>query len=302
MSIVLVRGSGPVSYTDSSGRQWVIPLSALRFDDGSIDATRWTDLATLATDDQSAVTGWLNYLAEISSLKPGSLPKEPAMIIKAADPGAAGNTIQVTFSNITPDPSAPDDRDLTTFTVTITETNTYERLSIDSEAPNYFATVLGMGTDDNPGTRPGLVHVQDSSIPTTGAVLPAANSTILHLAIDGASKAFKAVNALDPTLARAFILEAKKSGNAGTLTTFTISTVNEENGTFNLEAVWTCEIESITPRGLPDALNEDNNASYEILVEAPDTGFDVPVAGTILLRGGEDRQAAKVSSVTVPTG
>src|SRR5690242_5817261 len=164
MSKTVVLGNGPVAFTDQNGQMLLIPLSALTLDSNTIEASD-----PYNTDE---IRQWLQYLVKVGFLTAGPTPApKAAMTIQAADPGLAGNNIQVVFSNIVPDPADPANADKTTFDATITETDTYNGLSFDPASPSFIKTVLGTETAGT-GTKPGLVHIKDADTPS----LPKADS------------------------------------------------------------------------------------------------------------------------------
>lgn len=281
MSESAALGNGPVVLTAQDGKLLLIPLSALTFDaTGNIQATKWPLYSTYKTD----IDPWLQYLVSIGSLIPAATPPpKPAMVIKAADAGAAGNNIQVVFSNIVPDPSDPTNAAKTTFDATITETDTYAGISFDSASQSFIKTVLG--TETVTGTRPGLVHVKDADTPA----LPKAGA--YPLGGGGASAKSSATVTKDP-FGTAFNVEAKKNGQDGDKTTVTISNVDATAKTFTLVAVWTQSVTGIKLADLPGKL-----AGYEITVNKPSGGdFAIPAPGPIGLSGGADAMAASTAS------
>src|SRR2546425_4171088 len=131
MPKTVVLGNGPIAFTEQGGQMLLIPLSALTLDGNTIQAN-----PPYNTDE---IRQWLQYLVNTGFLTAGSTPSpKPAMAITATDTGLAGNNIQVVFSNITPDPANPTNADKTTFDATISETDTYNGLSVDSTSPSFI--------------------------------------------------------------------------------------------------------------------------------------------------------------------
>jgi hypothetical protein len=285
MPQVAVVGSGPVGLTTSDGQQLSIPLTELYFDGGQIKADQWP----LYTKHKADVDPWLNYLAKAGELSPGAQAKpNPAMLISAADPGASGNNIQITFSNITPDPADPTNPAKTTFDAVVVETNTYASLSFDHASANFIKTILGTGT--TAGSQAGLVHVLDADNPTQPkpGMYP----------LSGGGTAAKSVAPVDgdPT-GTAFHLEAKKVGGDGDKTRVTISNVDAGGNTFSLQAVWSSQ--PITGIKLADLPGKLAQSGYEIGVQAPAGGFAIPAAGVVGLVGGAGAQSAATAAATV---
>jgi len=280
MSKLEVLGNGPIAFTDQSGKMLLIPLSALTIDGNTIQAS--------PPYDKDEIRQWLQYLVNIGSLTPGTAPSpKPAMVIQAADPGPAGNNIQVIFSNIVPDPGDPTNAAKTTFDATVTEMDTYKGLSSDSTSPSFIKTVLG--TDKAP--KSGLVHVLDADNPS----LPKAG--VYPLAGGGAS-ANSSAQIPGASSGTAFNVEAKKNGQDGDNTTVTISNVDATAKTFTLTAVWTQSVTGMKLKDLPDKLQ--GSSKYEIIVNKPNGGdFAIPAPGTIGLSGGADPKDATKASGTV---
>jgi hypothetical protein len=273
-----VLGSGPIAFTDQSGKMLLIPLSALTIDGKTIQAS--------PPYNKNEILQWLQYLVNIGSLTPGTAPSpKPAMVIQAADPGPAGNNIKVIFSNIVPDPGDPTNADKTNFDATVTETDMYKGLSADSTSPSFIKTVLG--TDKAP--KSGLVHVLDTDNPS----LPKAGA--YSLTGGGASAKSSTQIPGDPS-GTAFNVEAKKNGQDGDDTAVTISNVDATAKTFTLTAVWTQSVTGIKLADLPGKLA---GSGYEIAVNKPNGGdFAIPAPGTIGLSGGVDAVAASKASGT----
>jgi hypothetical protein len=105
-----------------------------------------------------------------------TLPPKPAIVIKAAIPGAKGNTIQVTFSNfsniVAGKPTAK-----TTFDAEIIAKATYSNLSFNPESASFIGKVLGVGA--TPGISPGLVRVKEPA-PSTAIEPEAITFTALN--------------------------------------------------------------------------------------------------------------------------
>lgn len=275
MGTTLTTGNGPFEFTDSNGRQVSIPLSVLQFTNGTlgVDATKWTPFKnSYPADEQALINNLLAYFASQQLIVPAVVPSpKPAMVVKAADPGTAGNNIAVTIENIVPD------RDPTKvkFNLKVTETDTYTGLSA-SNIESVLGGVTATGTIAVPGTQPGLVQILDGSVVAGG--IPAAKD--YPLTGGGATPA--SVNVVDGGN-RVFTLQAKKGGAGGNQTTVTIS--NVAGNLFNLNAVWTNKMSGVTIGTLQQIVA--SNFGYEITVATPSGGaFSVPAAVTTALSGG----------------
>jgi len=283
-----VLGSGPVGFTDKDGNQKFIPLSALYFDDKGIQVDG--KLPLYNTDNKSIVDSLLERLVAGGFLTPApNEPPKPAMILKAANPGAAGNNIQVTFSNIAPDKMK--------FDATITETEAYEGLSFDSQSANFIKTVLGTEKPEN--SKGGLVHILEVDQPTFP---PQAGTYELKLPKDKSNDEDNTKNAFVKIQASSttFTLEARKPGKDGESTKVTIdlNSINDSAKTFDLKVVWTQTVTGIT---LGDLSKKLAGSGYLITVELPKKGgeFMIPAPGTVVLSGGADKKEAEAASATV---
>jgi hypothetical protein len=121
---VSVYGYGPFEFTDSNGKHVSIPLTALTVSNNQIQSSnmQWNGYLTSAPAQKL----WTYMLAEnLLSPMPSPAPF-PAMVIRAASEGTAGNNITVTVTVSTP-PSSPSIEDPTKlpFTIQVTETDTY---------------------------------------------------------------------------------------------------------------------------------------------------------------------------------
>lgn len=278
-----VIGNGPIGFTDSNGSQRFIPLSVLEFSDSGIDASKWS----LYTANKTIVDALLRELVDNDFLRPGpSPPAKPAMILKAAVPGAAGNNIQVAFSNLKVDTTTPAN---TTFDATITAKDTYPGISYDSASPAFIKKVLG--TETLNGTSPCLIRVRDADTPSKPQEKPydlmGGNAT---------KKSSKGIDG-DPT-GTAFTVEAWKNGGEGNSITVKISDVDSVKKTFTLVV----ELKQPTIPGLKlsDLPGDLEGSGIVLAVTRPQEGnFALPTLGTVGLRGGSDAQAALTASATI---
>jgi len=257
----------------------------LYFDSSNkLQADRWP----LYTKYKADVDPWLQYLSKVGELTPGlAAAPTPAMVITAADPGQSGNNIQVTFSNVTPDPSNPGDPTKTKFDAIVVETDPYPGLSFDSTSRNFIKTVLG--TETVTGSQPGLIHILDADNP----IQPMPG--IYSLAGGSATAQATATVNGNPT-GMAFNLHAKKIGADGNKTTVTISAVDPVGKTFSLVAVWSSQ--PITGMTLATVQAQLTQSGYEISVTAPAAGFAIPAAGVVGLAGGANPSPASAASAS----
>jgi hypothetical protein len=285
-----VLGNGPFEYTDpTSGKQVSIPLSALFFDPSnnnqlSINSTQWTPAVP------AFVAKLLGNLAQQQIIVPVPVASpKPAMVITAKDPGSAGNNIQVVIAIASPniDPTQ------VKFSVTVTETESYKRLSLNSTSNNYIETILGSDTVQS--QSPGLVHVLHASLGATGTP---ATATPFKAASTNA-KAQSDVKTADATPKTLFTLEAKKKGKDGELTSvISIGPNAGDPTTFDLSVQWTKQATNLTLANV-----QGNTAAalyYEVAVSAPPSGiFSIPAAGTVQLTGGTNGTSATAASAVI---
>lgn len=275
-----VIGNGPISFTDKDGKQQSIPLSLLYFENSTVNADKWSLYITNAV----VVDALLETLVEGEFLKPAPTPPpKPAIALKAARPGAKGNTIQVTFSNITVDPNNPTDPTKITFDAEITAKATYSGLSFDPGYPSFIGKVLGVG--GKTGTSPGLAQVKEPA-PTTATQPQVITPSKLTGGGASAQSSLSIKSDGDPSVT-AFTLEAWKKGADGDNIKITIPNVDSEAQTFTLVVEWAQpKITSIKLADLPSKLAGNK---FVIQVSKPEGGdFGVPAPGTIVLNGGSD--------------
>jgi hypothetical protein len=285
-----VLANGPVAYTDSTGAQVEISLSALSFGtNGSLTLSGWPPFGNYSAGEQKVITGWLNALISSGFLKPSpDQPPRPAMLLQAADAGAAGNNISVAVSAVV----ANADPSQTTFTVMVTETDAYTGLSA--------ATIAGvLGTDQKPldgsGPKPGLVHVVNGSVVPAG--IPDMTKSPYSFPTPPANKNSQ-VNVVDTTPATIFTLEAKKPGKDGKQITATLSNLNGK--VFDMQVTFTKQVTGVT---ILNAAQKLADLGYEIGTTAPGGGaFSVPAAKTTTLTGGADGGSPLTASAILVAG
>lgn len=285
MSSAIALGSGPIAFTTKGGQALLIPLTAISFQNGAVK------LSATYSNYQAELQPWLNYLAKQKIITAGEIaPPQPALIIKATDPGITGNNIQIEFKNITPDLADSSNLEKTTFDAIVTEKETYT-LSFDEESPLFIKKILG--TDTLSGSN--LVHIKDTDTPSQ----PQPGIYTLENG-NGTTKATKPVDG-DPS-GIAFNLEAKKVGEDGNNTIASISGVDAAAKTFVMVIVWTKTITAIKLAELPAKL--EGTDKYIITVTKPDgslSGFTlIPSAGLFTLNGGADKRDGIQASATIP--
>lgn len=272
-----VVANGPISFSDTDGLAFSIPLSILYVDDnGTIKADSWPPY----DEYQSLIDPWLAYLQEQGLIRQGEASAPvTAMIVKAKTTGAAGNTILLEINNLHPDPA---DNSVTLFDVTVTENNTYSGLS-----PATLKAMLG--TAAGGGEKPGLVFVSSAGDPE----MPKAGSYPLMSGAGNTAASVEVPNADES--ATAFKVSARSKGAEGNRTTVTIEDVTAT--AFTLVAEWTKTSANLKPGDVAGSFD------YEITVDPPQDGaLATPAAGDYTLNGGVDAQPAKPATVTLAAG
>lgn len=285
-----VTGNGPLEFTNANGRQISIPLSALYFDSsGTLQVdSNWATASGLKPG-----TGLLGYAQSEGLITPAPAPPPfAAMIIKAADQGTGGNNIQIAISDISPatDPTQ------TTFSITVTETDVYQGLSVGTiESTLGSSTVSGSSlVPVKTGTSPGLVQVESGSVDTSGfpnSINGSLTGDPGELAVDG-----------EGSPAVVFTLLAKKAGPDGATTQVDISPDNgsppsSSNPTFTLTATWSKMVNDVTLGTLASTIQSE--LGYEITASLPGSGaYSVPAAAQSTLGGGTPGTSASATLFT----
>jgi hypothetical protein len=269
-------GNGPFEFTDPQGHQISIPLSAFSFDSSNAIVV---DPAWTAVTGASPASELLAYAVKRKLIAPQpTATATPAMVVKAADSGKAGNNITVQISGVAANP----DPTLTTFTITVTETDTYTGLTA-ATIQSVLGTCNSAATPVTTGSSPGLVQVLSGSVDTTGSPSPATavlSGDPAKVDIDGSGSP-----------ARVFTLVAKKAGAAGSSIRVNVSPVVLSPPvagpeTFNLTATLQQSVSGVTIGTLATAVA--SNLGYEITVSTPGSGaFSVPAASSVTLSGGD---------------
>jgi hypothetical protein len=289
-----VLGPGPLVFMNLDGRQVAIPLSALSFDTNgnlTVDFTK----SPYKSYPQALITSLLAHYAAEGLIVAAPVPApNPALVITAVDPGAAGNNITVGFK-VTPDKS--NDPTLTTIDVTVVETDSYigaNALTIDS-----IESVLGKDKTSGSGPGPGLVHVVDGTV--HAGTLPDATKSPFSLKL---TQPFPNARVDVPTAAPgsgvAFTLEAKNPGKAGELTSVTIANVDMIKKTFELTVTWTKKVPGYHLATLGQI---GTDFAYVISIQPPISGVFLIPADTgvkpIPLSGGVGGPSPVAASATI---
>ncbi|TKC95810.1 hypothetical protein [Polyangium fumosum] len=205
------------------------------------------------------------------------------MVIRAADPGAWGNQIQIKVT------AAEETFDLEV-TATMTYTNVLRETLLDE-----------LGTETRPGSKPGLVRFRDADLPL---VLPAA---LAGASLAGGTNATPVpAAATSGTQIRkygedvaAFQLVARKPGSRGNDIDIVIENVVSADGTFSLKAVWNVKLTALNPTTVGILTTINDAFGYVVSVAAPVGGsLGIPQTSTFNLTGGTDATKASASPIT----
>jgi hypothetical protein len=273
-------GGSPITFVDSSGAQYSIPLTFVTFPSatGAPAVSTWPGWTGSAGPDQTNVTTWVQYLATQGLLIPDILPLPPAAFtITARDAGSSGNDITIQFGNVTPNTATPS---ATTVDVKVSTTQVYAGLT-----PVSIATLLG--TAPLAGTQPGLAYV---STPLTGVPTDTAMANFtgnpLQFALPGSGGILSPTHDAASEAADAALLQA--SVTAATASTFTLT------------LTWTKAETAVPLSGLAAMF------AYVITVTPPTGGFVyAPAAHSqITLYGGTDPAtiAPNQAEAVIPPG
>lgn len=274
MAKVRALASGPIAFSSTS--QLLIPVSAITFDDG---APSYAPPSGTGQETAAQIAAWLQALAAEGVLTAAPAPPvQPAMILTATSPGAAGNAVTITISNVRPKPT---DASTTIFDATVREVDRYEQLTAAT-----ISTVLG--TSAGGGEHPGLAFVSSGapSHPKNGTYPLVGDPATVDVAKSDGS-------------AGAFTLESRAGGAEAALTAAVVSDADdaEHPDTFTLEITWEKSATGIA------AGDFDTEFDYAITADAPQGGsLSAPAAGTYTLGGGADATSAAAASATLPAG
>ncbi|MDD5034276.1 MAG: hypothetical protein PHE55_05920 [Methylococcaceae bacterium] len=278
MSTINVLANGPINFTAKDGSQKSLPISDISYAGGKFHiAPEWLSANKIGgkdfdENDITPLLGQLNKEGVLQTVETPSTSK--AMVVTAADVGALGNTIEVSFSKFQRPAGGT-----VSFDVTVTETIIYKNVT-----PTTVKTILGATADE----KPGMIFVSSAGTPK----IPGKADNPYPLAGDPAK-----AQILDATAATAFEVTAKKGGPDSALITVAISELTSTD--FTLTAVW-----SKTATGMTAATLKANPFSYKIKIDPPITGGDlgIPSEGIVKLFGGVDAQSATSASAVVIAG
>jgi hypothetical protein len=278
-----VVGTSPISFTDSTGAQKSVPLSALTFSGSKPDiADDWAPEFTKAADKTTVLAVATARIAAGELTPPPTRPPSPAIAVTASHPGPESNNIVVAVA-VTSDASQPLSA---TIKFSATETDTYTGLTKAAEAAKTIGVDTPSGQSGSPPAGTGVVAVMSSSV-ATGAVLPAD-----HQHHDGLTSAGFDVKAADSSILFTLVPRTDYSGSGG----LSVDVGLDASGTaFTVTATYNSAAESgnqpkvgiLTLNALP------SQVAYLVTASAPPGGAMLPAAGLpVQLSGGGPGVAA----------
>lgn len=284
MPTTAAAGAGPIVFFTQAGTQITLPLSAIYFDASDQVKVRRADDA-----DTPQLIKWLEYLVDQKRITravtpPPALPGT-SMVVTARVAGADGNWITLGV--------ATNAADATKLDVTVTETDVYEGLSLDSASVTSIDKVLGL-KGGAAGVRASLVRVDAITgtppMPNEGAVaITATHAGIPSWTVPGGNPA-----------ATSFTLSARAAGSEGPGALWTVEVSEVTATTFTLEVSWT---KTVTIGAVGDLAGLDAALGFAVAVARPEgsSAFTaLPALGTFSLKGGAERVDAKTASAAVP--
>jgi hypothetical protein len=282
-------GNGPLEITSRfNGKQYLVPLTALAVDSSGQVTISWPSFSSLPKDDQDALKQLAQAQLGEGVLSPDTAgPPQAAVVVKAVETGTAGNDIQVRFTNFVLDRNTPAN---TTFDTTVTETDVYALLSIDSGNSNFFVgNVLGTGTTTAP-SKPGLVRVKAMGSSTNA---PAQANYWLDPSAGGKVDVKDAANAV------VFTLEARRSRTSATPLILVQIAAGADAKTFALTASISLS-RNVKPADLLTVTDFDQFVTFAAPAGASAVG--VPAQTSVQLTGGAPAADATNAEATVLTG
>jgi hypothetical protein len=289
------QGGSPVSFVDANGTQYALPLPYVAFGSGGPEAAGWPGWNAvppgLRSAQQAGITTWLGLLATQGLMAPAAEPPNPpAFLLRARDPGSAGNGIVLTVNAVYPDGTAD-------VTVTVSQ-------STPGLTPASIATVLG--TPAAPGTAPGLAVVGTglASLPQVTAATRFSAATPPGFPVPGSGGGILLPTHDTPAeAADAGLITASITAVAAGTGPGEGNGAGEGNGpgegdgaggTFTLTLTWTKPVTGITVAALAARFG------YVLAVGQPQSGFGAWPAPntTVSLLGGTDAAAGPATQAT----
>jgi len=266
-----VIGSTPLSFTNGSGGQQVIPLSALEFNGSDIRLkTAWQTV--LDAGEQTTLLALAKARAAVGELTPPPIPPPaPALSLTAAHVGAEGNGITVTVAV---------EKDVPALTAEITlsavEVDAWAQLTDGDAAAFKIGVDAPTGVDGDPPGATGLIAVKKGS---TGA------STKPAVAKSGVLKKATGVDLkdADDALVCTILPRADYVGKDGLSYAVTV-----QGATFAISATYDSKLETGTqdPVTLLTLGDVADAVAFVVSVGAPPRGAALPADSSAQLSGG----------------
>jgi hypothetical protein len=260
--------TGPISFLDANSAQREIPLSSIYFDANGPNASIWLDVGSNSSNT-ALVNALLAQLAAQNLLTPGTQTTPiPALAITATEPGATGNVIQVTISNVSTSTG--------TMSMLVTATEVYPGLTTAT-----IADALGTST----ATANGLVYLQSNDNQPPAAV----NNQPLGAALT--YTVMQAANAADP----AFVLAATDTTDAADAANISITVAPDPlpATTFTLTVSWSKAVNDVTLSTLKTANPFGLLVTFNVPTDGP-----LPGPGTVTLQGGAGATSSPAVAAT----
>jgi hypothetical protein len=275
---VSVTGNGPFEFTDPNGKQISIPLAALTLAGNKLTSS---DSVWNTYLGSPAASGLAQYMLAKGLLASAPSPTPfPAMVIRAANVGSAGNAIRVTVTQPPPPPASPPIVDPTElpFTIQVVETNTYinqTTATIASTLKTANALVQVIGAAPMPGEPSGFHESFTGSSPEQIAVESGSPGTALFTL---------GPRTPGPNPADISVTITPDSGSPPAAST----------GSFSLTATWTSPTVTTTVDELVTTLATVlSQLGSQITISKPGSGaFSLPQAASTTLSGGTPTSAA----------
>jgi hypothetical protein len=270
-----VAGHTPLSFTDSSGAQRFVPLSAFEFVGSDIQLkTAWATEFNNA--DQQILLAIAGARAAGGELVPPPVtPPAPAVTFTAAVAGTEGSGITV---GVTPDPGSTTVLDAKA-EITAQETDVYSSLVDATAAGQMIGVDVPGGSFVDAPVGTGLVRLKASQSPGDG------------LPKDGQSLTVKAaganVLAADGSATLFTLVPRPGAPSGGVAVTVAVDSVA---GTFTLTA--TFDAGSQPQIDLTDLDSLPAPVAFLVEASAPPGGLRIPTAGDVQLTGGSPGIAA----------
>ena len=272
MSTVDVTGHSPLSFTNASGAQRGVPLSALEFVGSDVKLkSAWA--SKFSNAEQTTLLALAATLAAGGQLVPPPVAAPmPAISFTAAALGPEGNNITVTV--------APDAGAVLKAQVKITakEVDTYAGLTDAKAAAMAVGVDTSTGKPGDPPEGSGLVKVKASGALGTGLPKDGQNLTVKSatnvLAADGTSTLFTLVPRAGAPSAG---IPVKISVDSGT-------------STFSVQA--SCDTGSQPKVAMTNLGSLAAPVKFLVTASAPSSGLARPMAGDVQLSGGAHGVAA----------